>query len=50
MTIRVDVLVIIFSSVILLSCPRDPFADVSRAMEQLDALPLTLPQELDDIE
>src|SRR5882762_6913321 len=37
-------------SFILLSFPRDPFADLGRATEQLGALPLALPQEVDDID
>src|SRR5207253_344630 len=37
-------------SFILLSFPRDPFADVGRAIEQLGALPLALHQEVDDID
>src|SRR6266446_5895325 len=37
-------------SLIVLSFPRDPFADVGRAIEQLGALPLALHQEVDDID
>src|SRR4051812_16541267 len=38
------------SFVIMASFPADPFPDVGRAMEQLGALPLALPKEVDDID
>src|SRR5882762_5655449 len=37
-------------SFILLSFPRDPLADVGRAMEQLGALLLAFHQEVDDVD